>query len=29
MSGKRLERKSTRRTREFSKVLLIQESILI
>ena len=29
MSGKRLERESTRRTREFSKVLLIQESILI
>lgn len=29
MSGKRLERESARRSREFSKVLLIQESILI
>lgn len=29
MGGKRLERESARRPREFSKVLLIQESILI
>lgn len=29
MSGKRLERESARKSQEFSKVLLIQESILI